>query len=421
MPAAASQLIRSVIDALLPALFFLSPLLTCIAPNLCFVFLAVLCAALIVSALLRGVSWKALLPPNAALAALLSLAAYAFIAALWSADEGLALSKAGVLLGSILGAFAAANAVTGFKKPELRRIARAFAAGAFLAALYLLVEFLGDAQIRRVVLEWRESLRPGGPKHRVAASLAESTIQRNLTLLIFCLWPGVLGLIALTGFERRFHLAAIFFLVVAAVALMSDSLAAKAAVVVSPLVLMLAWRWPRGTISALAMLWVAGFVLALPSASALFRGEVHQASWLPDPARSQVIAWHRIAEQVPEKIWLGAGLRVKPVLTAPEPEPEQAQAVTVSKARGHSNTFLQTWYELGLVGALLAALAGAALILRVFHLPSAAQPFAAATIAASALAAVFAQEIWQTWLICGAALAAIYLIATAWALKERKA
>ena len=73
------------------------------------------------------------------------------------------------------------------------------------------------------------------------------------------------------------------------------------------------------------------------------------------------------------------------------------------------NFFLQTWYELGVVGAILFAVAGVVLILRISHLPLEAQSFAAALFATVATSSAFAWSLWQTWLCCLIGLLILYL------------
>ncbi len=75
--------------------------------------------------------------------------------------------------------------------------------------------------------------------------------------------------------------------------------------------------------------------------------------------------------------------------------------------------FLQTWYELGLVGAILMALAGARVALRMLRLPKEIQPFAAASFAAFLGIARFAWSMWQTWFMCAIALLILYVCVVA--------
>lgn len=82
------------------------------------------------------------------------------------------------------------------------------------------------------------------------------------------------------------------------------------------------------------------------------------------------------------------------------------------------NLFLQTWYELGLIGAILLALAGAAIALRMRRLPKDIQPFAAASFAAFFGIAAFAWSIWQTWFMCAIGLLILYVSLAARAPRE---
>ena len=80
----------------------------------------------------------------------------------------------------------------------------------------------------------------------------------------------------------------------------------------------------------------------------------------------------------------------------------------------HSHSlYLQTWYELGAVGALLLAIAGAVVVMLIFLLPASAQPFAAGAFATFAIVGAFAWGMWQSWFMCAAVLLAIYLRITA--------
>ena len=69
----------------------------------------------------------------------------------------------------------------------------------------------------------------------------------------------------------------------------------------------------------------------------------------------------------------------------------------------------ESWYELGAVGALLLAIAGAAVALLIFLLPVSTQPFAAGAFAAFAIVGAFAWGMWQSSFMCTVALLPIYL------------
>jgi hypothetical protein len=70
------------------------------------------------------------------------------------------------------------------------------------------------------------------------------------------------------------------------------------------------------------------------------------------------------------------------------------------------------------VGVILVALTGVALLLRISRLPSQAQPYAAATFASFAIMVGLAWSMWQTWLLCASGLIFLY-VRTAAASSER--
>ena len=83
--------------------------------------------------------------------------------------------------------------------------------------------------------------------------------------------------------------------------------------------------------------------------------------------------------------------------------------VLVWKAGPHShNVFLQTWYELGAIGAFLFLLAGCGVIGLIARLPAAAQSFILAQFATFFAIAAFSWGVWQSWLMALTGLAPIY-------------
>ena len=81
----------------------------------------------------------------------------------------------------------------------------------------------------------------------------------------------------------------------------------------------------------------------------------------------------------------------------------------VWKTGPHShNEFLQTWYELGAVGAILMLATGGAVILSIGRLSPAIQPFMLAQFAAFFVMATFSWGMWQSWLMALPGLATLY-------------
>jgi len=236
-------------------------------------------------------------------------------------------------------------------------------------------------------------------------------------MLMFHLWPGLLVLSALKGIRRRPLMIALFFLALAVPILISEHDSSLIALLGSILVLVLARQLPRLTTRALAAIWCLGFVLVLPVNFLAYNAELHLAEPLPDSYKARVIIWEYTSERVLERPWLGIGMdstsEMKPDpphKTAPTLK-EQPEGFVFKRTTAHHahNIFLQSWYELGALGAILLAAAGALIVLRIDLLPLQAQPFAAATLAAFAIIAAFSWGMWQTWFMCAIALVPFYV------------
>ena len=136
-----------------------------------------------------------------------------------------------------------------------------------------------------------------------------------------------------------------------------------------------------------------------------------------------MIIWEYTTERVLEHPWLGIGAASTPALREPVELAEQPQGYVYPRNTGQHahDLFLQTWYELGAVGAILIALAGAVVILRVSLLPPETQAFATAHFAVFMSIAAFAWGMWQTWLIFAVGLSVVYLRAAISAAQRQEA
>ena len=231
---------------------------------------------------------------------------------------------------------------------------------------------------------------------------------------MFHLWPGLLALLALEG-ARRTVATTVFFATLAAAVALSEHASSQMALIGSGLVVLAARRWrPRAVIRALAVVWCAAFVLVIPASFIAYQSGLHLATWLPISARHRVILWESTAEQTLAHPLLGVGVKSTAALTARQKAaapPDQPEGFVAPRGTAHHahNIFLHAIYELGVLGAVLFAIAGAAVVMLIFYLPAAAQPFAAGTFAAFALVGAFAFGMWQTWFMCAAALLPLYL------------
>jgi O-antigen ligase len=407
---------------LIPILFFISPLFTAASPRLAPFLLPIVAVVLMIAALRRGLPWRDLLKPNAALVALVAVAAYAGLSAIWAADPQAALSKCALLLATTLVVFAASVAIPTLDADQVRRASQAFVAGALCAAGFVAIELLTDGAITRATMNTFPSFRPERAKHVTihhdrVTKINLSEFNQDIAILALLLWPGLLALRALPS-PRRKLLNVLFFLVPIAI---SEHDSSQVGLVASLLVLLLAWVSPRAVVRGLAIAWCLGFVLVIPLDFLAFKADLHQAKWLPMSARARIIIWEYTAERVLEKPWLGIGADSTPAtMVKPKNPSERPKGFVIRRTTGQHahNLFLQSWYELGVFGVILAAIAGAAVALRILLLPAAAQAYGAASFTMVAVNAAFAWGMWQIWLICAVGLLPLYLLMPAALLRQ---
>ena len=310
------------------------------------------------------------------------------------------------------------NAVAWLDDVNLRRIAPLFAAGVLLGALFVLLELLTHGLVTSTVMNDVAILHPESPKHlqisqgRVMAVDLDQ-LNHNVGVVMFNLWPGLLALSSLSAVNRLAAMAALFG-TIAVVIMISDHNSSQVALV-SSTVIALAMRYsPRLIVPALAAAWCAAFVLVIPASFAAYENGLHFARWLPGTARARIIIWQYTAEQVSKHPLLGVGVESTALLNnlqkadAPPEQPEGFVYPRVLGSHAH-DVYLQTWFELGAIGAILFAIAGASIAMLIFAVPAAAQPYVAGAFCTFATVAAFSWGMWQMWFMSITALLPLLL------------
>jgi O-antigen ligase len=401
--------------SIIPILFFLSAAVTSVAPLVTWLFLSLIAIALSLPVLRRPSGWRHLIEPNAALIAFLLVALYVFLSTTWAADPGAAFGKAAEFLMVVVITFVANRSVVQLDEHTLRRAALACAAGIFLGVLFLTFEVLTHFAATRLAMNSIPLLKRSARHVEVSQGevtwIKPSELKHNAAILTFSLWPGLLVLSTTASGMRRAILMGLFFIAVAACAILAKHASSLVALGVSLLVFFLAWNWRRPTIRALAAVYCLAFVLAIPVDFAAYNANLQTAEWLPDSFRARLIIWEYTAERVFDHPWVGIGAASTPALREPRDQAEKPQGYVYPRNTGRHahDMFLQTWYELGAVGAILIALAGAVVILRISLLPPKTQAFATAHFAVFMSIAAFAWGMWQTWLMFAIGLSVVYL------------
>lgn len=400
-----------------PAVFFISPLIAAVVPRLSWLALCLIAITLIALYLKRGGAWRELVRPNAVLSALVAVAAFALLSAVWAADAGGAIEKSGLLLVIVIVAFAAARAIEALDQRELRGACTGFVLGTLLGAIFVVIEICSGGVVTTSVGRLIAAIFPDlaskiGPD---TSPFRSSVLRQNVAVLTFLLWPALLIAAAPAVGLRRVFLIGVLILAVGAAVFISPRLSAQLAFVASLAAFPIAWAWSQATVRALAALWCAAFILVLPIDLLAYRAGLHTAEWVPGSARARVILWQYTAERTLENPWLGVGADSTSTLNEARGFVEKPEGFAYARKTGpHAHKlFLQIWYELGVGGVLLLMLAGALTALAILRLAPFTQPFAVATFTTFCVTVAFAWSMWQTWLVCAVASMAIYLLVAA--------
>ncbi len=287
---------------------------------------------------------------------------------------------------------------------------RTFAARCLLVGLaVMLVLFLVERATGSGV---RELIR-GAPSPR-----GLTKTSRGSVVLGIMLWPGV-GLLA--WWLRRRALAVGLWLASALVIFSLNMSASKLGFLLASGVFVVALQRPRLVVRTLQ----AGLVGLMLLAPAVPRYVLNQQTLgiegqrrLPESWQHRVQIWQFTADHIAEKPLFGAGFDASRTIPGQDqsiffyaPDGSQVFHKKLFSLHPH-NAYLHIWMELGAVGAILAALAGASLLGLILRLSGdvRVQALGAATAMSFLVNASVSFGIWQSWFLAAAVLGAFALV-----------
>ena len=378
--------------------------ITVLASNGTVVLLALLALGLRRSGLNRAMD-LAKTPGGLAVGALLG---WCLLSSLWAPIPLDAADPALRLIGLVLlGLAALAGART------LDEETRVFAARCLLVGLaVMLVLFL----VERATGSGVRDLIRGAPSAR-----GLTKTSRGSVVLGMLLWPGV-GLLA--WWLRRRALAVGLWLASALVIFSLNMSASKLGFLLASGVFVVALQRPRLVVRTLQ----AGLIGLMLLAPVVPRYVLNQDTLgiegqrrLPQSWQHRVQIWQFTAGHIAEKPLFGSGFDASRTIPGQD-EPiffYAPDGSTIPHAKLFSlhphNAYLHIWMELGAVGAILAALAGASLLGLILRLSRdrRVQAVAAATAMSFLVNASVSFGIWQSWFLASAVLGAFALVLVA--------
>ena len=383
---------------------------------------ALLVMALPVLPLAFASSWQPAQLGRPPMAIALLLAVYLLLNSLWAQDRLEATGKALLFTAIVVVAWLSAHGLTQLPNSELDRIVRIGLIGFASVLAYLLFEEFTFHQIKRALFNWLPFTRPN-EKHLqldggLVANIYLYVSNRSMAAVMLSLWPVLFLLLSggvLAGGEARRWLAAAGVVGVTGVTFaMSQHETSDIALVLSLVTAGVALRWRGLAIGVVAAAWIVSTLLVIPIVSQAYTTyELHMAKWLPTTARQRIIIWGYTAEQVAKAPIFGIGIDSGKLLDARHDYVKPAGHVYPRRTGTHShNVFVQTWYELGAIGALLLCAFGLSILVAIGRLPHQQQPFALATFVSAAVLAAFSWGMWQPWFMALFGVAAfLFLVA----------
>lgn len=291
------------------------------------------------------------------------------------------------------------------------------AVGAALASVYLLTELATAQALKRLAYNVLPVIRPSSDKqiavsNGMVTGVVSYALNRNIANLMLLFWPLVL--LARERLSAGYFRLALTSLAAlwALIALTSQHETSSIALLLSLAVFFCYRSWPTFGRWAVTCVLCASVILVIPAAAVAYQSGLYQADWLPTSGRARIILWDVTARKVLRTPFLGIGIRSTRVLDAQNPNRRTLPDGLVyprRTGRHAHNVYLQTWYELGAVGAVFLLIVGLLVLRRLSRLSASLRPYAFSACTLICAIAAFSWGMWQSWFVSSIATGIIFL------------
>jgi O-antigen ligase len=349
--------------------------------------------------------------------ALLVFGLWIALNAAWSVDRVEAYGKVLFYFVALAVGWTSVSGLEALDRERLERLSRAVVTAVMLGAAYLAIEVWLDQPIQRALMNMLPFIKPSA-KHAVVAdgrvvAINDYMLNRNVAVLVLMLWPAWLLMRSLSAAPRA-RLVVVGLLALSAAAVFGSehetsmlalifSAATFGGLVVAPAVMR------RLVVAG----WITATLLVVPIAAWSYSAGLHQASWIPTTGRNRIILWAHTAAEIRKAPLLGTGVASTKAL-------DERSAATAAQPADHSyplrtgrhshNIYLQAWYELGAIGAVVLLAIGLTALAAMSRLPQRLQPYAYASFVSAAMIGAFSWGLWQTWFMAAYAVWAMLLM-----------
>jgi O-antigen ligase len=369
---------------------------------------AVAVAAFLIGAALRGLLGHAL-PRRGSISVHLAIfLLYALASAAWAIEPRITVPSILAAIAIAAGTLALLQLLAEETRPNLLHMGEGVWIGFIVGVTFLFLEVVTDQSIKIWVYN-AIGIGPGdvAPPQYFAwsggklVSVSREDLTWSMVPLILYVWPAAMAMVHTMTGPRGRVMAVLTMALTGTTVMLAWHETSKLAFIGGLAAFACAHLALRLTGRVLAAGWVLACLAVLPAALIAHRLDVHHASWLQSSARHRIIIWNHTAEQALKAPWLGVGARstyvLGPRLERTTSRPGMILLKTLS-VHSHS-VYLQTWFELGLIGATLLTLLGLAILQAIRRVEPQLQPYAYATFASAALTAASSYSMWQIWFV----------------------
>ena len=342
---------------------------------------------------------------------------YLCLNSLWAYSFESAISKALLVALTTLIVLLSRSLFETFTKIELWRVVRGILIGFLVGLLFLFIEFLLDHILTKIFLS--EIIFVEQEKGMIASDqnfvkkIYNSYFNNHITTLNILFWPTLL----LTALWSKDLLGraiyGMLFCLMVIVTFLSDSETSKLALILGTITFIAARYKPRMLHNLLFSGWIMAVIFIIPLVFILYSQGYQNSSWLPHSAKHRIYIWHDTTVDIMENPVGGIGIsssRHKAKKAIDKTPPLNGKKRQFSTGVHPHNIFLQSWYELGLLGTFLLLTVVLSLLQRIRHMTIIIQPYAYASFISMSTVAAFGYGMWESWLMSGYSWSILFLI-----------
>lgn len=332
-----------------------------------------------------------------------AIVAYAAISAAWAQRP---LASIGWVAGAALAALASgmtARAMLQEPRRNALHIGEGLWVGMLAGLLYLFIEALSGQAIKLQLFNLLHlkaaHLKP--PHHFQWSGnrlvwISPMDLTRSIAPVPLFLWASLLAIRGTLLPRSAMMWAWGTFAFALVTVFVAPNETAKASLLVGAAIFAFACYSPKWSGRLLQTGWVMACLAIVPISLALYRANLHNATWVQPTAQHRIIIWNRTAEETMKAPVLGIGAGMAYWNYDDNADVKEGEKHRRYSRDAHS-VFLQTWFELGVVGAALLCLFGLAVLRRLQRLSPVIIPYGFATFASSATMLASSWGMWRQW------------------------